>query len=231
MRSDTPYSKGGGGGLFYRTSAPSRTLPMVRTARRIRPSCPTRGVPAHRFLSPRLVSGVVLLISLLAALPTHAAFGKVFFSRKEALKSAFPDANTVEPRDLFLTDEQAEAIEKKARSPLNGHLVTVYEGRKGEQLLGRAFFDTRVVRTQPQTLLVVLTPEGRVQRTLVCAFYEPQDYLPTGRWVRTFEGKDSSSPLRVGRDVVAVAGVTLTSRAVSAGIRKALAIHNVCFGK
>jgi Na+-translocating ferredoxin:NAD+ oxidoreductase RnfG subunit len=58
----------------------------------------------------------------------------------------------------------------------------------------------------------------------MCAFAEPEEYLPAGRWFEQFAGKSSASALRVGRDVAAVTGCTLTSQAVARAVKRTLAL-------
>ena len=54
------------------------------------------------------------------------AHATVFYARDEIKSLAFPDADTVEPHDHFLTAHQHEQIERRARSELDSDLVTVY---------------------------------------------------------------------------------------------------------
>jgi hypothetical protein len=143
---------------------------------------------------------------------------------------AFPDADRTQARDFFLDDRQRAAIEARAQAPLDSDLVTIYEGRAGETLLGYAIVDTHLVRTLPETLLIVLTPEGSLAATHVAAFHEPTEYLPQERWRRNLVGKRLSEDLRVGRGVAAITGATLSSRAVVASVRRALAIYAVLIG-
>ena len=75
--------------------------------------------------------------------------------------------------------------------------------------------------------MVVLTPEGSVRSVRVLAFYEPLDYLPNDRWYAQFEGKSLAAPLRMGGDIHAVVGATLSSRAATQGVRRALAYYRV----
>jgi hypothetical protein len=151
----------------------------------------------------------------------------VFYARDEALQLAFPQAERTETRNFFLTAAQRAEIETRAKSRLESDLLTVYVGFNGDVLLGYALLDTHLVRTLPETFMVVLTPAGAVEATHVLAFYEPLEYLPGERWLRQFEGRGAEDELRVGRGVAAITGSTLTSRAVAGGIRRALAIHAV----
>jgi hypothetical protein len=167
---------------------------------------------------------LVVALALCLALPA-AAPATVFYARDEALKLAFPDADRVETRDLFLTATQRQAIEQSAKSKLESDLLTVYVGRRGEQILGYAIFDTHNVRTLPETFLVVLTPDGKVAATHLLAFYEPMEYAPPARWLEQFHDQQLSDDLRVGRGIATITGSTLTSEAVTGGIRRALAIY------
>lgn len=175
-------------------------------------------------LSP-VLPALLLIVLLLGAPP--AADAKVFLSRQEALKAALPQADSVQAKDLFLTDAQKAQVERSSGARLDSALVTVYEGRAGVRLVGVAIFDTQVVRTQSQTLLVGLSVSGSVLASWMCAFNEPEEYLPTKKWFQQFAGKTASSELKVGRDVAGVAGSTLSSRAITTAVKRALAIHAV----
>lgn len=167
-----------------------------------------------------------LLVGCALWLPARAG-ATVYHSRDEALQIAFPDAERVEPRDFFLTATQRAAIEEQAKSPLESDLVTVYIGYRGGQPIGYALFDTHIVRTLPETFLVVLSPAGAVTGTHLLAFYEPSEYAPPARWLGQFHAARLSSELRVGRSIAGITGSTLTAEAVTGGVRRALSIYDV----
>jgi hypothetical protein len=167
------------------------------------------------------------LLLLALALGTGAASAKVFYAKDEALRLAFPDADKIEARDFFLTAEQRAAIEDKAKSKLDSDLLTVYVGQRGGMVLGYALLDTHTVRTLPETFLIVVSPEGKVAATHLLAFYEPLEYSPSVRWLEQFHDATLTDGLRIGRDVAAITGSTLSSEAVTGGVRRALAIYDV----
>jgi Na+-translocating ferredoxin:NAD+ oxidoreductase RnfG subunit len=191
---------------------------------------PVQKVRIQVALWPRPRVAALIAALLMAVLPA-AAGAKVFHARDEALLLAFPDADRTEARNFFLTSEQRQAIQERARAALETNLVTVYVGYRGGQRVGYAILDTHIVRTLPETFLVVLTPEGEVASTHVLAFYEPLEYLPGDRWVAQFDGKRLDDDLSVGRGIAAITGSTLTSRAVTDGIRRALGIYAVLLGE
>ncbi|MBX3023815.1 FMN-binding protein [bacterium] len=166
-------------------------------------------------------------LSLALMLLASVAPAKVFYAKDEALRLAFPDADAIETRDVFLTPEQRAAIEDKAKSKLDSDLLTIYVGERGGARLGYAMLDTHTVRTLPETFLIVLSPQGTVAATHLLAFYEPLEYSPPVRWLQQFHDATLTDDLRIGRGIVAITGSTLTSEAVTGGVRRALAIYDV----
>ncbi len=169
-------------------------------------------------------------LALCAAFAAVPAEGKVFYSQKEALALAFPDADRVETRTELLDDAQARAVEELARAELPSRLVRFHTGWRGGEILGHAVIEQHTVRTQPEAFLVVISPEGRVRSIRVLAFYEPGEYLPTERWLRQFDGRALDARLRLEGEIHGIAGATLTARAVTAGVRRALALYQVLAG-
>ena len=177
------------------------------------------------------VSGAARLLRLgltgLLVGAAGSADAKVFYSRSEALELAFPKADRVEDRTYILSDDQVARIEILARSTLPTRLVKLYTGWKGDRVTGYAFIDLHTVRTLPEAFLVVLSPEGVVRMLRVLAFHEPVDYLPNARWYAQFDHKALGEPLRVGGDIHGIVGATLSTRATTRGVRRALAFYEV----
>jgi len=155
------------------------------------------------------------------------AHAKVFYSKTEALALAFPEADRVDDKSLLLGDEQAHRVEELAKSRLESRLVRIYTGYRGSEVLGYAFIDVHTVRTLPEAFLVVLTPSGAVRNLRLLAFHEPLEYMPSARWYQQFEAKTLAQPLRLGGDVHGIVGATLSSRAATEGVRRALALYQV----
>ena len=168
------------------------------------------------------VTGAACVL-LLAAAPVAAA---VFMTQPQALAQAFPGAR-VERRGFTLTDAQARAVEARARVKLPSRLVAAYAGWRGDTLAGTAFFDARTVRTMPGVFMVVVGPDSTVARVDVLAFHEPPDYRPPARWLGLFDGRRLDQRLGPGRDVRALAGATLSVRAVTESVRLSLALYEV----
>lgn len=176
--------------------------------------------------SSRLVRSIaVVAVALTAAAGPAAA--KVFHGRKDALEMAFPDADRIDGKTFVLRDDQVERIERRMRGQLDRKLAKVYTAVQGDDVLGYAVIDVHDVRTLAEAIMVVLTPSGEVRSLRVLAFHEPLEYLPTKRWYRQFENRSLDVPLRLGGDIHGVVGSTLTARATTTAVRKALAYYEV----
>jgi hypothetical protein len=151
----------------------------------------------------------------------------VFHAKDEALALAFPGSDRIEDRTVILTDEQRAAVEKRAHAPLESQLWTVYVGWHGDELLGYAVIDTHTVRTLPETAMVVLSPSGEVRRVEILAFYEPPEYTPPERWRRQFDGHHLDDDLKLGGAVQGITGATLSATALTAAVRRVLALYTV----
>jgi len=165
------------------------------------------------------------ILSCLFLTTSAVAAGKVFLSQEEALRLAFPGA-AVERRTAFLTAAQQKAVQRDTASDRPpGALVTYYVATRDGHEAGTAYFDTHLVRTQAETLMVVVLPTGVIGRIEVLSFSEPEEYLPRERWYAQFSGRALDDELAMRRGIHAVSGATLTARATTEAARRVLAIH------
>lgn len=169
-----------------------------------------------------------LLLALILTIGT--AHAKVHLSTQEALALAFPGC-AVEERTAYLTNEQREAAAALAQAPVESALVRQYVGRCGGVVAGTAYFDTHRVRTLPETLMVVVAPDGTLARVEVLSFQEPKEYLPPAGFYGQLIGKDLADDLRFsGTSLRRVTGATLSCDATLHATRRTLALHRVLQG-
>jgi hypothetical protein len=152
---------------------------------------------------------------------------RVFLTQEQALARAFPAPQTSERRTLFLDAEQAGRVEALAGSPLRRSVVPYYVGLLEGRITGYAYFDTHLVRTLPETIVVSLGADGRITAIEILSFEEPEDYLPRERWLRQFDGRRLDDDLSLKGAIRGLTGATLSSRSVTAATRRILAIHRL----
>ncbi len=171
--------------------------------------------------------GAVLGIAALLALPTGPAAARVFMTQQQAIAAAFPPPSKVERRTLYLDDEQARRASEVAGAPVEVRVVPYYVGTLEGQVSGYAYFDTHLVRTLPETVLILLSGEGKIERIDIVSFEEPEDYLPPKRWLEQFPGRTRPGELAPGGPIRSVTGATLSARAVTGAARRVLALHRL----
>jgi hypothetical protein len=175
------------------------------------------------------LSRSILLVALCASL-SPAAPGRVFTTLEDALGAAFPGC-TIERRTAFLTDDQRARIGELAGSDLDSSIAHPYSASCADGDGGTAYFDAHRVRTLPETVMVVIAPDGTVKTVEVLSFDEPEEYIPRRAWYEQFEGKALDDDLELWRGIDGVTGATLTARSTTGAVRRILALHSILVGE
>ncbi|OLC54956.1 MAG: hypothetical protein AUH92_03180 [Acidobacteria bacterium 13_1_40CM_4_69_4] len=166
------------------------------------------------------------LVAVFALMSAGRASARVYLTMQQALDSVFPPPTTVERKTLYLDEAQARRVSEAAGAPVDIRVVPYYVGARDGRVAGYAYFDTHLVRTLPETILVLVGPAGDVARIEILSFDEPEDYLPSQRWLRQFAGRMPAS-LGGREGIRALTGATLSSRAVTQAVRRILALHHM----
>jgi len=175
----------------------------------------------------KLLKFMLLLGLLIAATPS---FATVFYSKSEAMELAFGKGTPVEQLALFPDEQQTAAIQQLAKIKLDSGLFTFYVGKNQDKITGYAAIETNTVRTKPETLMIVLTPEGELSKVYTLAFHEPPEYMPPERWFEQLY-KRPLADMDFNKGVDGIAGATLSTRANIDSIRKVMAIYQVLVKK
>lgn len=171
------------------------------------------------------IAGLLLLAGPVVAAPQEVT---VFLKEEEAVRLAFPEADSIQRTVL------------KGEGPLRSHLqqalgtkgITVWEeeypfyaARAGGAIVGRAVVVEEVGKHRPITFLVATGPEGRVRRVEVLVYRESRGgEIRQERFLRQYAGKRRGDPLRPDREVRGITGATLSVRATTRAVRKALEV-------
>ncbi|RMG88463.1 MAG: FMN-binding protein, partial [Candidatus Dadabacteria bacterium] len=77
----------------------------------------------------------------------HPAWAGTYHTKEETLRLAFPGADRLVTRTLYLTEAQAREVEALSGARLEGRVYTFYVGLKDEEPLGYAAIEAATVRT------------------------------------------------------------------------------------
>ena len=162
-----------------------------------------------------------LLIAAAIGFFALAAPARVFMTQQQALASAFPNAKATR-QVHYLTPEQLQAAQKESGVEFSDRMIVRYAGPNGY-----AYFDTHRVRTLPETVMVLVTADGKIDRIEILSFDEPPEYLPKERWMDQFDGRRLDEDLSLKRKIRPLSGASLSARAITNASRKILALHKV----
>jgi len=142
-------------------------------------------------------------------------------SQKDALALAFPGTKP-ERATVYLTDAQAKAVEDAAQAKLESKIWAYYVSGSTT-----AYFESHLVRTMNETVMVVVGADGKVSFVEILSFSEPDDYMASKRWLDQLPGRALDADLALRRGLRGITGATLTAEAIARSVRRVLAVHQV----
>jgi len=175
---------------------------------------------------PRALAALLVL-----ALAAPAGAARVYVTAEQAVTRHFPPPATTTRKVAWLTAAQAQEIEH--RSGERPRRVVPYdEARRAGRLIGYAFVDDVIGRTEPITYLVATTPDAAVVGVDLLTFRESHGYqVERQTWRDQFHGRRLGPELHLGRAIDSISGATLSARALTRGVRRLLATTEVALGR
>jgi len=166
------------------------------------------------------------VVCVLATAPVNCASAAVYASAADAQRELFPDATAFEVVPLNLSAAQLQEIARLA-GPQAGHgTLSIWAARQGATLLGHVFVDEVIGREDFITYAVGIRANGQLLPVRVLEYRESHGgEIRNPRWLAQFAGRSTVQQLRFGTDIKNIAGATLSSEHVTAGVRRILAIR------
>ena len=153
---------------------------------------------------------------------------KVYFTEEEALAKVFAKADTLWSDSWSPAAGERSELESALGWEVKEEFFLIHRASKGDKDLGYAVITEEQGRFKPITFIVHVSPEGRVEMVLVMVYRESRgDGVKRQRFLKQFRQKDVDDHLRLNRDIVGVSGATMSSRALTAGVKKVLAVVDV----
>ena len=149
----------------------------------------------------------------------------VYLTKKQALEIAFPGADSVDQKKIWLTDDQRVAIGQIILEKIEDQRITYYAGKKADKPMGYMVIDHVIGKSFPMTFMVVLNLDGTVRNVEIMVYREPRGWEVKYKFfLIQFFGRNADSDFR---DINSITGATLSVRAMTKGVRKAVAAFKV----
>lgn len=184
---------------------------------------------------------ICIFISAIGTL-SHAF---TLLTEEQALKEVFWEGAEIEKETKELSGKAMDDILERLGGSLiyeqegseSAHVdaqtgVDFYFGIKDGERRGVAIIDTQPGKWGPVQYIVAMTLDAAVKQVRVMS-YQEQRGQPIARtsFVNQYRGKNSKSPLEVGKDIIAISGATISSRATTFAVRKAIVMYEEVFLK
>lgn len=156
---------------------------------------------------------------------------RVYYTEAAAVAKVFADADSVWTETWEPSAAEIADLEQRLGWRVQPEAVQFHRGRRGGRDLGYAVITNEQGRFKPITFLVKVAATGKVEMVLVMVYRESRgDGVRRQRFLKQFRRKGSDSPLRLNRDIVGVSGATMSSRGITAGVKRVLAQVAVHYG-
>ncbi len=127
---------------------------------------------------------------------------------------------------------KASALDDSARAEIRrrcgaryGAQIGLHIARDHGKIVGYGIVDEVRGKEQPITYLLCANTDGTVRDLEVLYYREAYGgEIQSETWLRQFKGKSSSNALQVGNDIMNISGATISTNAVTWGVKKVLAI-------
>ena len=155
-----------------------------------------------------------------AALATPA-YATTYLSVEQAQQLMFPGA-TLTAVPIRLDEAQRAAVERATGLPVAHPDVPVWRVSSG----GYFFVDAVIGKHELITYALGVNPDGTIRDVEILDYRESYGgEIRNVNWRNQFVHKSAADPLKLDQDIRNISGATLSSRHVTEGVRRLMAIH------
>ena len=164
------------------------------------------------------------MILIMTAL-TFPAGGEAGERGPGPLQRMLPGATELRPDTIALTADERRAFQERTGAHAPAGPTVVYAARSDAGLIGYVVQDDVNGKDQLITYAVAVGPDLKVRSLEILAYREAYGgEVRNESWRRQFQGKSPADPLRPGREISGITGATISSRAVTLGVRRVLVL-------
>ena len=172
------------------------------------------------------VACVIVAVLFFFYVPVLSA--EVRMTVEEALKTVLPQARKIEKKTVILTAEQKARLERQANVTIHPEYNKEFIGYIGKSdsegpVVGYAFEDTVPGKWGPIHYLLAVDPAGKITNVVVLDFNERRGRpIAKKNFVNQYIGKTIRDKIKLRQDINGITGATISSRAITDGVRKLL---------
>jgi Na+-translocating ferredoxin:NAD+ oxidoreductase RnfG subunit len=136
-----------------------------------------------------------------------------------------PEAEKFIKENVTLTPAQKTKAEMLTGKKFRKNTYTFWTGARNGDRLGYVVLLDVIGKERPITFMTAISPEGKTLGVELLVYRESQGSEVRSKWfMRQFVGKSVGAVLKLGRDIDAVSGATMSSRSTAYAVKKSLAL-------
>ena len=160
------------------------------------------------------------------AAPAHAVR---YLSIEQAQKIAFPDATRFVEAHVIFTPADMTSIERRSGQKVRARGQQMWRALVDDRIVGFFIVDYVIGKHLVIDYAIALDPGGQVRHVEILEYRESYGGEISNRsWLAQFVGKTSRDPVELDQDIRNISGATLSSRHVTEGVKRILALYETC---
>jgi Na+-transporting NADH:ubiquinone oxidoreductase subunit C len=172
--------------------------------------------------------GAGFWVPLAAACAPATAYATQYLTVEQAQRSLFPDADRFVASPVRLSPQERRRIAEASGVAAPPAEQPVWRAQGGIRPLGFFIVDEVIGKHERITYAVGIGADGALRGVEILDYREPRGgEVRDPRWRAQFAGKRARDPLRLGEDIQNLSGATLSSRHITEGVRRLLALHEL----
>jgi Na+-translocating ferredoxin:NAD+ oxidoreductase RnfG subunit len=162
---------------------------------------------------------IILFLILFISNLTFA--GSIKDEIETLIREKLDNSVTTEFIKYEITEDLKHEIERETRQRFYSDFVYIYKIFNEKNLQNIAIVDNVLGKSMPITFLVIFDLTGKINSSRIVKYREQYGGgVKSEDWNEQFKGKDSKSGYKVGKDISAISGATISATSVTRGIRK-----------
>ena len=160
------------------------------------------------------------------ARPSEEEIGsvQVYLTPDQAVHEIFTEASRTDTLCAVLTPQESASIRKTLGQAVPSDTLVVLKPRDAKgALLGYAVIGEEIGKYRPITFMVGTSTGLAIRDVEVLVYRESRGgEVRYARFLRQYRGKSVANPIRTNRDIINVAGATLSVNALNLGVKRVL---------
>jgi Na+-translocating ferredoxin:NAD+ oxidoreductase RnfG subunit len=174
----------------------------------------------------RLKTLSIVIIVVINFASTISA-GEIKDKSEEIISSTFEKSIIVGSKKFIIPVEVKSEVQKQCGQKFHKDYVYYWEIKEAGTLMAIAVLDNVYGKSMPITFMVIFDLYGKIIRSEIVKYREQYGGgVKSDQWNEQFEMKDANSTYKVGVDIAAISGATISVNSVTRGIRKLSLIFN-----